>query len=1136
MTDFIHLHVHSHYSILDGAATVQSLVGKAVQENMSALALTEHGNMFGTLDFYATAIKSGIKPIIGYEAYLAPRTIRDRDKKRYHLTILVKNMAGYRNLMKLASIAYLDGFYYKPRIDRELLKEYHEGLIALSGCLSSAISEEILNNNMDGARTWATELRDIFGEEDFYLELQKNYCDGQQEAYEGHLELSTELGIPVVATNDIHYIDRSDAEAHDAFLCIGYGKLVRDKDRHSFQTQEFYFRSGEEMEEMFSDIPEALENTGKIAHRCNLELNFGEQHMPNFDIGDETIANRDMLEEFCFEGLKKRYPDKPKEAVTRLEHELDVIEKMGFVNYFLIVHDFVKYAEDSGIPVGPGRGSAAGSIVSYTLGITKIDPLRYGLLFERFLNEGRNEPPDIDIDFCKDRREQVIEYVKRKYGKNNVCQIATFGTLAAKGVVRDVARVLDIEYDRADRIARLIPNGLGITLKKAVSMEPELREMVEHDKDVQKIFEIGSKLEGLIRNPGTHAAGVVISDKPITEYSPLFRSGDIISTQYDKKATEKAGLMKMDFLGLVTLTIIDTALRMIKKNRGEDVNIHEISLDTKGVYDLLGRGDTLGVFQLESSGMQDLVKKLKPDCFEDIIALVALYRPGPLGTGMVDRYIDCKHGKSKPDYIHPKLEDILKPTYGLFLYQEQIIQAAHEIAGFSLSKADTFRKAMGKKQPEIMVKYGNDFIEGCIKNDIPRETAERIYNNIKHFAEYGFNKSHSAAYGCIAYQTAYLKVMYPIEYRAALMTSEMSNTDKLEKYKEESEGSGIEVLPPDVNTSQRRFSVEADKVRFGLEGIKRVGAKAVSAILEARDREGSFTSIYNLCERVELSKVNKQVMESLIKSGAMDCIPGNRAQKLAALNDAMEHGASVQKEQATGQMSLFGDEETDFNVYLPDVPPLEESELLNFEKEVMGFYVSRHPLAKHRADIEKYATEQVADIKDKRSGKHVVIGGMIKSVKTFFTKTKNEKMGILEFEGLSGSCRVVCFPSVYKQYSRFIKEDSILFVEGKIDNVRDNNTVLADRLVTFEEAPLEFVRHVTISITTAGMDEDIIQQAYALFKKYRGDKPVFYRIETHDKNIITVECGREFRIKPVTGFCDEINELFGRNKLSLEVK
>lgn len=1136
MTDFVHLHVHSHYSILDGAATVQSLVDKAEQENMSALALTEHGNMFGALDFYSTALKSGIKPIIGYEAYLAPRTIRDRDKQRFHLTLLVKNMTGYKNLMKLASIAYLDGFYYKPRIDRDLLRNHHEGLIALSGCLSSAISEEILNNNMEGAQEWTEDLRDIFGEEDFYLELQKNFCDGQQEAYDGHLKLSEELGIPTVATNDIHYIDREDAEAHDAFLCIGYGKLVKDKNRHSLQTQEFYFRTAAEMEEMFSDVPEALENSGKIAHRCNLELDFGQQHMPDFSSGNDSISNRDLLEEFCFEGLKKLYPDKPKEAVTRLEHEMDVIEKMGFVNYFLIVHDFIKYAENAGIPVGPGRGSAAGSIVSYTLGITRIDPLRYGLLFERFLNEGRNEPPDIDIDFCKDRREEVIEYVKKKYGRDNVCQIATFGTLAAKGVVRDVARVLDIEYDRADRIARMIPNGPGMNLKRARSMEPDLEEMVKHDRDVKKIFEIGSKLEGLIRNPGTHAAGVVISDKPITEYSPLFKSGDIVSTQYEKRSAEKAGLMKMDFLGLVTLTIIDTAVSMIKKNRGEEVNINEIPLDTAEVYEMLAGGDTLGVFQLESSGMQDLVKKLRPDCFEDIIALVALYRPGPLGTGMVDRYIECKHGKSEPDYIHPSLENILKPTYGLFLYQEQIIQAANEIAGFTLSKADTFRKAMGKKQPEIMAKYGSDFIDGCTQSDIPRNVAEQIYNNIKHFAEYGFNKSHSAAYGLIAYQTAFLKVKYPIEYRAALLTNEMSNTDKLEKYKEESESSGIEVLPPDVNTSERKFSVEGERIRFGLEGIKRVGAKAVSAILEARSTEGEFTSIYDFCERVDLSKVNRQVVDSLIKSGAMDCISGSRAQKLAACDEAMKHGASVQKERSTGQMSLFGAEETDYDSYLPDVPPFEENELLNFEKEVMGFYISRHPLAKHREEIEKYATERIDDIKDKRSGKHVVIGGMIKNVKTFYTKKKNEKMAVLDFEGLSGSCRVVCFPSVYSEYGALVAEDNMLFVEGKIDNVRDENTVIADRLITFEDAPLEFVRHVVISISTAGMNEETVQQASSLFRKYRGDKPVFYEIETHDKNIITVECGREFRVKPVVGFCEEASGLFGKNRLFLEVQ
>ncbi|MFC1582033.1 DNA polymerase III subunit alpha [Planctomycetota bacterium] len=1136
MAEFVHLHVHSHYSILDGAATVEKLVDRAVSEKMPAMALTEHGNMFGAVEFYNKAMGAGIKPIIGYEAYVAPRTIQDRDKKRYyHLTLLVKDLTGYKNLMRLASIAYLDGFYYKPRIDRDLLRTHHEGLIALSGCLGSAISQNILNNNVEEARDWARELRGIFGEDNFFLELQRNNCDGQEEAFQGHIKLGRELDIPLVATNDIHYLVREDARAHDAFLCIGYGKLLKDENRHAFQTEEFYFRTQQEMAEMFQEVPEALENTGKIASRCNLELDFSEQHMPNYD-APAGIESRDYLEQLCLEGLKKKYDPIPKEAVTRMEHELDVIERMGFVNYFLIVYDFVKYAEANGIPVGPGRGSAAGSIVSYTLGITKIDPLKYGLLFERFLNEGRNEPPDIDIDFCKDRREEVIDYVKRKYGRENVSQIATFGKLAAKGVIRDVARVLDIEYNRADALAKLIPDGPNVSLKSAVKLEPELQTMVSQDEDVARIFEIGSKLEGLIRNPGTHAAGVVISDCPITEYSPLFRSGDIVSTQYDKHASEKAGLMKMDFLGLVTLTIIHNALKAIKKNREEEIDIDTISLDCKEVYAMLSRGDTLGVFQLESSGMQDLVKKLQPDNFEDIIALVALYRPGPLGTGMVDRYIDCKHGRGEPDYLHEALIPILKPTYGLFLYQEQIIQAANEIADFSLSEADSFRKAIGKKQPEIMAKYEAQFVEGCVKKGLPRDVSERIFANIKHFAEYGFNKSHSAAYGLIAYQTAWLKVNYPLEYRAALMTSEMSNTDKLEVYFDDTENRGFEILPPDVNHSERKFSVEDDKIRFGMEGIKRVGGKAVSAVLEARNGSGPFTSIYEFCERVDLSKVNKQVVDSLIKSGAMDAISGNRAQKLAVLEDAMRHGNTIQQEKATGQMSLFETEEADHDTFLPDSPPLEESELLKFEKEVLGFYVSHHPLARHKDEIEKFATEKIIDLKDKRSGKHVIIGGMVKSVRHHYTKTKNEKMASIVFEGLSGSCRVVFFPRTFKKYSKEIVEDNIIFVEGKIDNARDQNTVLADRVLTFAEAPLEFVRYVRIAIKTAGMDEDTVQKAQALFQRFRGDKPVFYEIETHEKNVITIECGREFRIKPTLEFCDEAAELFGKGRLSLEVR
>ncbi|MFH1706984.1 MAG: DNA polymerase III subunit alpha [Planctomycetota bacterium] len=1132
MTDFVHLHVHSDFSILDGAASISSLLKRAVADKMTALALTEHGNMFGAIEFYTEAMKAGIKPIIGYEAYVAPRTIQDKDRERFHLTLLVKDLTGYRNLCALASIAFLDGFYYKPRIDRELLRKYHEGLIALSGCLSSGVSHHILNNNYATARDWASEMATIFGRDNFYLELQHNTVEGQERNFAEHLKLAKELDLPVVATNDIHYLAREDAEAHDAFLCIGHGKLVKDTERHRFSTDEFYFRTRAEMHQLFAAVPEALANTVKIAARCNLEFKFGVQHMPVFQ-GPVGIENPDYLEELCFEGLKKRYGGTPKEAVQRLEHELDVIEKMGFVNYFLIVQDFVRYAEDSGIPVGPGRGSAAGSIVSYCLGITKIDPLRYGLLFERFLNEGRNEPPDIDIDFCRDRREEVIDYVKQKYGRENVCQIATFGRLSPKSVIRDVARVLDFEYARADVIAKLVPDAAE-DLAETLKLEPELAALVKQDEAVAKIFAIGARLEGLVRNPGTHAAGVVISDRPITEYCPLFRSGEIVSTQYEKKAVEKIGLMKMDFLGLVTLTIIDMALKMIKKNRGIDLDINTIPLDKAEVFAMLGRGETLGVFQLESSGMQDLVKKLKPDCFEDIIALVALYRPGPLGTGMVDKYIDVKHGRATAEYFHPLLESILKPTYGLFLYQEQIIQTAHDIGGFTLSQADNFRKAMGKKQADIMARYAKDFVAGCVKNKVPAVIAEKVYDNIRHFAEYGFNKSHSAAYGLVAYQTAFLKVFHPLEFRAALLTSEMSNTDKMVTYMEEAEAAGHEVLPPDINRSDRRFVVEGDKIRFALEGIKRVGGKAVSAMLDARDNGGPFTSLHDFCERVDLGKVNKQVVEGLVKSGAMDAISGNRAQKLAVLENAMRHGHTVQTERATGQMGLFQTGTPDYDTFLPDVPPLDDAEVLRHEKEVLGFYMSRHPLARHRKLIEKFSTERIEDIRSRRTGKHVVIGGMVKDVKTIFTKTKNEKMAVVTFDGLDGSCRVIFFPKAYAKNAPHIKEDGIFFVEGKIDNARDENTILADRVIPLDEAAIEFVKFVRINLSTAGMDATLVTRAADLFRRFQGDKPVRYEIETHDNTVVHIECGRDYRVRPVAAFCDAADELFGKGHVSLE--
>ena len=766
MSDFVHLHVHSHYSIMDSIVSIKSLIRKAVREGMEAVALTDHGNMFGAVDFYSAAKESGVKPIIGYEAFFMPKIKHDNNRP-YHSTLLAENSGGYRNLIQPATLAYTKGFGIKPCINHDMLRTYHKGLICLSGCSRSIISEELLDNNYPKARKWALEFRDIFGVDNFYLELQRNHAAERERLLDGHIKLSKELGIPVAATNNVHYISRNDAEAHSIFMRLNTENPITENGGLPFKTDDFYFRTAQEMGNLFSDIPEAVENTVEIASRCNLELDFNQWHMPTFE-NKEGISSDSYLEKLCFDGLKKRYKDKPDDAVARLEHELQIIKDKGFADYFLVVRDFIQYAEQNGIPAGPGRGSASGSLVNYALGITRVDPLKYELVFERFLNEGKNEPPDIDTDISRDRREEVIEYIREKHGKENAAGITAFGFLSARGAIHKAAGVLGIDSGRENRIAEFIPDRPGTTLKETVNTEPELEELSRQDPEVKKVLDIGSRIEGLICSVGAHAAGVVIPDNPITEYTPLFKRGDILSTQYDQNALEKLGLIKMDFLGLVTLTVIDTAVNLIKKNKKEHLDINTIPLNEKRVYEMLSSGDTAGVFQFESKEMQDLVKKLNPDSFNDIAACISLYRPGPLGAGMADRYIERKHGRRSPGYIHRSLEPVLKSTHGLFLYQEQIIRAAHEIAGFSLDRADALRKDLAETRPEIISRYRDEFITHAVKNGIDRGPAEQVFNRLKHYSPYAFSKAHAVSYGLIGYRTAYLKAMYPGEYRKAL--------------------------------------------------------------------------------------------------------------------------------------------------------------------------------------------------------------------------------------------------------------------------------------------------------------------------------------------------------------------------------
>ncbi|MBU4128540.1 DNA polymerase III subunit alpha, partial [bacterium] len=890
---FVHLHVHTEYSLLDGACRLKDLVKAARDYRMPALAITDHGNMFGVIDFYRKAMARGVKPIIGCEVYVAPKSRLEKSLKPgkeafYHLVLLVKDERGYKNLVKLASIAYLEGFYYKPRVDKEVLAKYHEGIIALSGCLKGEIPTLILDNRIGEAKRVALEYRDIFGQENFFLELHDHGIEEQKGVNKELISMGRELGIPLVATNDCHYIRKEDAPAHDILLSIQTATTIDDPNRLRFSTEEFYLKSPQEMGDLFHQTPEALENTVRIAERCNLELEFGKTHLPHY----EPPEGRDLdgyLKELCYQGLKRRYSGVTPELKKRLEHELKIIKDTGYTSYFLIVWDFVQFAKSKGIAVGPGRGSAPGSLVAYSLGITSLDPLKHDLLFERFLNPERVTMPDIDIDFADDRRDEVISYVVEKYGKENVAQIITFGTMKARAVIRDVGRSLKIPYSEVDRIAKLIPPEIGMTIEKALRTVPELKGIVQKGEKVKRLVDVAKSLEGIVRHASTHAAGVVISKESLTNYAPLFKGAKgEIATQYAMGPLEAIGLLKMDFLGLRNLTVMGHTLRILKEKENVEIDMDKISLDDEKTFDLLKRAHTVGVFQIESSGMRDLLKKLKPEEFSDIVALIALYRPGPMGSGMTDDFIRRKHGLIPIKYLHPQLEPILKDTYGVILYQEQVIRIAHELAGFSLSKADLLRQAMGKKISVLLDQQRKEFVEGAIKNEISKSIANKIFDLISHFAGYGFNKSHSSAYASISYQTAYLKANYPLYYMTALLTSEMNNTDKLVRYIEVTKRMGIEILPPDINESERDFTVAGDKIRFGLAAVKNVGSGAIASMTEMRQKKGKFRSLYHFCEEVNTRLINRRAIESLIKCGAFDSLGAKRSQLMAILDEALE--------------------------------------------------------------------------------------------------------------------------------------------------------------------------------------------------------------------------------------------------------
>jgi len=1079
LKDFVHLHVHTEYSLLDGACRIVPLVKKAKELNMHSLAITDHGSMFGVIDFYKACKKEGIKPIIGCEVYTASRSHKDKDPRydsdQGHLILLARDNTGYRNLMKLVSTAYTEGFYYKPRIDYRLLEEYHEGLICLSGCIGGDIPQKLLNGDFDGARALALEISRIMGPGNFYLELQYNNIAEQKEVNARLVELSEATGIPLIATNDIHYINREDAKAQEILICIQTGKTIEDPDRLKFETDEFYLKSIDEMWDHFKAYPEALLNTVRVAEACNVEIRFGELHLPKYDVPEGTTAF-EYLRSQCIKGFHQRYRPDPA-LLERVEYELSVIEQMGYVDYFLIVWDFIKFARDNGIMVGPGRGSAAGSIVAYCLGITNVDPVKHDLIFERFLNPERISMPDIDIDFCYERRQEVIDYVVRKYGEDHVAQIITFGTMAARGAVRDVGRALGIPYNEVDKVAKLIPMmpGRHLSIEDAIGMIPELKTIYNTDPRMRELLDTAMILEGMPRHASTHAAGVVISSEPLTEFVPLYCNEGQVSTQFPMTTLEELGLLKMDFLALRTITVIRDAADLVKKNRNIDIDIDKIDYEDKNVYDMLGRGETAGVFQLESQGMTNFFKELLPTCLEDIIAGIALYRPGPMDQ--IPRYLKNKNNPENITYVTPLLEPILKVTYGCMIYQEQVMQICRELAGYSLGQSDLVRRAMSKKKKEVMDaerqnfiygkldEKGNVLIPGAVRKGIPEKVASQIFDEMMDFASYAFNKSHAAAYAYVGYQTAWLKYYYPVEFMAALLNSFMGSLGKVSQYVMECRRMGIKVLPPDINESESSFSVKKGIIRFGLLAVKNVGANVVRNIIEERSSNGPFKSFVDFCERMEGKELNKRTVESLIKCGAFDCFGIYRSRLMANYEAILDRAAQKRKSLISGQLSLFdampGQDDT-AEIQWPQMTEYDPKLLLAMEKDMLGLYISGHPLDEYADIIKSVVTvysydfelnEQGTANESRLADEQVVrIAGIVTDIKTISTKN-NRIMAFVNVEDLYGQMEVIVFPNIFEQYANLLADDSQIIVEGRISvKEEEQPKIIADRIMALEDA------------------------------------------------------------------------------------
>jgi DNA polymerase-3 subunit alpha len=1149
--NFVHLHLHTQFSLLDGAIRLEELFKKAKEYRMPALAVTDHGAMFGTIEFYQQAQKNGIKPIIGCEVYVAPGSRFEKASKgiseaSYHLILLAKNLIGYRNLMKLVSSAYFEGFYYRPRIDKELLQTNNEGLIALSACLQGEVPFHLASGDKEKARRAADELKSIFSDRRFYLELQENKIPEQKKANAGLMEIGRELSLPLVATNDCHYLRKEDARAHEILLCIQTGKTLKDVDRMKFSTDEFYFRSVEEMEHLFAYCPEALQNTIEVAERCNLDLKLNELQSPQFQVPPgETLDS--FLEKSAHKGLEDRLSElqalgqSPPLAIEfyrqRLQKEIGMIQRMGFSGYFLIVSDFIRFAKSKGIPVGPGRGSGAGSLVAYCLGITEIDPLTNGLLFERFLNPERISPPDIDIDFCMQGREEVIQYVKNKYGPDHVAQIITFGKMQARAVIRDVGRALDMPYGEVDRIAKMIPNTLNITLEDALQQEPRLDDLAKSNPEVRKLLDLAQALEGLPRHASTHAAGVVISNRPLVEVVPLYRGQqNEVVTQYAMKDVEKIGLIKFDFLGLKTLTMIEDVLKRVKSSRGERLDLRRIPLTDRKTYDLLGSGDTSGVFQLESSGMKDLVMRLLPERFEDLVALLALYRPGPLKSGMVDDFILRKQGKVSISYEIPELKNILEETHGVIVYQEQVMKIATKLASFNLAQADILRRAMGKKNVEEMAMQRKNFIEGAQKNKIPGKKAEKLFDLMAKFAEYGFNKSHSAAYALIAFQTAYLKAHYPVEFMAALLSSEMGNSDKILRYLGECREKKIEVLPPDVNESHQDFAVLGDKIRFGLAAVKNVGLAAIQSILTARDEKGNFTSLADFCLQVDLRKVNKRVIESLIKCGAFDSLGYSRAQLLAGLEESMEWAQGIDREREKKQITMFGGVQPggrQGDPRLPEVSEWPENQRLAAEKETLGFYLTGHPLSSHAHILQRFTTLDTLRVQEAPDGQEVIIGGVVNALKEITTK-KGDRMAFVTLEDLNGIVEVIVFSELYKNSSLLLKSEEPILIKGKVDAGEENVKIRASEVLPFEQAVGKLTTSVHLRLRSEGLRREDLEAIKEIFQDCRGNCPAYLHLILPGEKEAVIDLGNEWKLDSTERLVHRMRDLLGYEAVSFQ--